>query len=176
MSCVVGISQKGIVYIGGDSLCSFEGEVRHVTTPKVFKNNDYLIGFCGNVRQGQLLYSCCWKPPINIVNFVDEIRRHFDKKGCLKTGENGEDLCGCNFLIGFKKKLYEIHANFQIVELEDNFSAIGEGSVFALGSLYETSKKNSGLNIEPTERIIRSLNCSSYFCSSVGGDFNILEI
>jgi ATP-dependent protease HslVU (ClpYQ) peptidase subunit len=76
-----------------------------------------------------------------------------------------------NFLVATTEgKLYEILSDFQMNEV-DNFTAIGSGSTFALGSLF-TSK---GRIKEPEARVFKALQTAAFFDAATGPPF-ITEI
>lgn len=169
MSCVVGINDNGTIYMGADSAATNELELRSFGD-KIFQNRSVMIGFCGFIRPGQTLSPGQWTPPKAIEEFPDSLREIFDRKGCLRIVE-GIELTDCEFMFGYKKKLFEIGADFHISFPKENYSAIGSGKYYALGSLYETSKTE----MSPEDRIIEALECASYFSPTVRGPFTVFS-
>ena len=166
MTCVVGIEGKGKVYIGSDSLSSSDYDIRHLKEHKVFKNEDYLIGFCGNPRSGQIIGPKYLPHPEEpIEEFIYQIQKQLTDYNLVINDPEIATTSLINFLIGHNGSLYQIDNDFFIAKFKENYSAIGSGSSFALGSLYETSK----LKLSPEKRIRKAIKCASYFCSSVGG-------
>ena len=55
MTCVIGLEHKGEVYIGADSAATSGWAVSATRLPKVFLVNEFLIGYAGSFRMGQLL-------------------------------------------------------------------------------------------------------------------------
>ena len=56
MTCIVAIVQKGDIYMGSDSLGSTSyGDTTVRKDDKIFVNREYIIGYCGSFRMGQLL-------------------------------------------------------------------------------------------------------------------------
>jgi len=166
MSCIVGIESDGIVYIGSDSLASAEDDIRHLKEHKTFINGEYLIGFCGSPRSGQVLgpkYLAHPEEPIE--EFVDQIKNQLNEYNLLIEDNENSTLSLSNFLVGYNGILYQIYNDFYIGQFKEKYSAIGSGESYALGSLYETSK----INISPKDRIRKAIKCASYFCGSVGG-------
>jgi len=140
MSTVVAIVDKGKVWMGADSYATMEGgERRRIICNKIFTNGPYLIGYVGSVRVGQVVRPEYFTPPDDILKLPDALIKHFKEKGCL--GVDGEDQTSknaSNFLIATPTgRLFEILVDFQLNEVKD-FTAIGSGSPFALGSLYTT--------------------------------------
>lgn len=169
MSCVVGVIHDGKVYIGADGLATTnEGEKRPIITNKVFRNGKYLFGFTGSVRTGQVLYSRYFTPPRDIYDMPDSIREHMAQKGTLLTNEEQAQAHAANFLIGFNGRLFEILIDFQMNEVSGNYTALGSGGPYALGSLFTTRKS---YKMKPENRIIRALEAASQFDASCGPPF-----
>jgi len=169
MSTVIGIVENGEVYIGADSLASTEdGDVRPMKCKKIFKNGPYLFGFIGSVRGGQVLYPDYFEPPENIMEMPDAIIKQLSEKGCLIMSEQQQSLQACNFLIGYKGKLYEILVDFQLTEIE-NYTAIGSGSCYAFGSLHTTEKMKD--DFTPLMRLELALEAAEEFSTSTRRPF-----
>lgn len=169
MSTVVGIVDNTGVYIGADSLASTEdGDARSIKCKKIFRTGDYLIGFIGSVRGGQVLYPNYFKPPKDIMGMPDAILKQCTEKGCLLTGEQSQSMHGCNYLIGFKGKLYEILVDFQMTEVDD-YAAIGSGSYYAFGSLHTTNKMRE--EFTPQMRIELALEAAEEFSTGTRRPF-----
>jgi len=175
MSCVVGLVHNKKVYMGSD-VFAVDGRSSLVRTrkdSKIFINGDYLFGFCGLIRVCQILSSRFWTPPKRHEKLIDSIRDQVKRKGCLSY-EDDVDKFESNILVGYKGQLFEIHTDFQLAQYEDDYSAIGEGKSYALGSFYETEEiKNE---IIPGERVRRALKCATYFLYGSEGKVNILSL
>lgn len=169
MSTVVGIVDGKDIYLGADSLASTEeGDARPIKCQKIFRSGKYLIGFIGSVRGGQTLYPDYFKFPTNIMDVPDAIMNQFTEKGCLITSEQSTYLHACNFLIGYKGKLYEILVDFQMTEIEQ-YSAIGSGSTYAFGSLHTTEKMKDDFN--PQMRMELALEAAETFSTGTRRPF-----
>ena len=141
MTCIVGIVDNDIVYIGGDRGISNNDNILSLCRPKVAKNGEYIIGYAGSQGVGQLAH--IMTTPVIGKDIEKTLRTSFIKS--LKTiieefgpsnlteSENHTD-----FLVGCKGRLFEISTNdWSVSELE--YSAVGSGSNIALGSIYTTS-------------------------------------
>ena len=169
MSTVVGIVNEGKVYIGADSLASTEeGDARPMKCSKIFKNGPYLIGFIGSVRGGQILYPHYFKPPKDIMDLPDAIMAQCTEKGCSVTSTEGTYLHACNFLIGYKGKLYEILVDYQMNEISE-YTAIGGGACYAFGSLHTTNKMKE--DFTPKMRMELALEAAEYFSTGTRRPF-----
>jgi len=171
MSCVVGIKSKDRIYIGGDSFASSDGDIREIINPKVFRNKHILIGFCGSLISGQLLTPKLWTPPTDIPLLSLSIKKHLEDHDCTVDADaDTTKYSHANFLIAFKGTLIQIYADFSVSEFKEDYTAIGSGKHFALGSLYETKHLN------PKIRIKKAIQCASYFRGDVGGKIIIKSI
>lgn len=144
MTCIVGLVDNGIVYIGGDS-CGSDGRTSTIRAEeKVFRNGEFLFGFTSSFRMGGILrYS--FKPPecktwdvwryMN-TTFIDAVREAFKSGGYLQT-ESGRESGG-DFLVGFRGQLFVIESDFQIGVPACSYEAVGCGRSHALGSLFST--------------------------------------
>jgi ATP-dependent protease HslVU (ClpYQ) peptidase subunit len=177
MTCIVGLVHDGKVYMGGDSagVCGYDLQVR--ADEKVFQNGEFIMGFCGSFRMGQLLrYK--FKPPAHypgvpddeymVTTFIDSVRE------CLKTGgyawnENGRESGG-RFLVGYRGHLFFIDNDYQVGRLADGFAAVGCGDQIAHGALYATIGK------PPEERIKTALEAAERFSAGVRGPFVIKSL
>lgn len=169
MSTVIGIVEDKKVYIGADSLASTEeGDARPIKCKKIFRNGKYLVGFIGSVRGGQVLYPEYFKFPPKIMDVPDAIMNQCVEKGCLVTSEQQTSLHACNFLIGFKGKLYEILVDFQMSEIA-SYTAVGSGSTYAFGSLHTTEQMKD--DFTPPMRIELALEAAAEFSTGTRKPF-----
>jgi ATP-dependent protease HslVU (ClpYQ) peptidase subunit len=170
MSCIIGLKYGGNVYIGGDGRAtSSDGEMRPIICNKVFMNGLYLVGFCGSVRTGQLLYPNNFSPPKKILNWPNAMREHFSEYGALLRDEETGDVHGANVLVGRNGKLFEILVDFQMSEILE-FTSIGSGSTFAFGAL-EILKLAKGM--KPEDKIMKALEVSAKYCAQVGPPYEV---
>ena len=170
MSCVVGLLSNGHLYIGSDGIATTEdGERRPIIATKIFTNKEYLIGFTGSVRTGQLVGPKFFDPPGNIYDMPDAIRELLLEKGsAVINSETQQHLQSCNFLLGYKGRLFEILIDYQLNEIRGDFTAIGSGATYAMGSLFATKKWK-----DPEKRVINSLQAASEYDRSCGLPFTI---
>ena len=180
MTCIVGIlEENGDIYMGGDSAGSDGNSLSIRADEKVFINEDYIMGFTGSFRMGQLLrYS--FKPPkfygdtdlysFMVNEFINEVRKCLKKGGFAEKKDEVEK--GGLFLVGYKSKLFVVERDYQVGEMIDNFISIGSGSNVALGSLYSTKD----LNIKSEDRINLALKSAEHFTVYVRKPFKIIQL
>lgn len=179
MTAIVGLVFEGKVYIGADSAGSDGHSVTIRKDPKVFRNGNYLFGFTGSFRMGQLLNHAFVPPkytgevPLDkfmTTIFVDEVRK------CLKDGgyafkSNEQELAG-TFLVGTQGRLFLVDTDYQVGESAEGYDAVGCGNIAAAGAMFATKD----VAIEPKERVQLALEAAAYHVNSVRGPFTVLEV
>lgn len=175
MTCIVGIAQNGKVWIGGDSASVQGWLVRRTALPKVFRVQNFLIGYTSSFRFGQILQYHFSAPKQNgqsdikylVTVVVPEIRQ------CMKEHwfENvlSEDDKGGRFLLGYNRQLYRVDMDFQVNPTISGYDACGSGQEFALSVLYTHRKLAS------KKRILKALKTAAHFCGSVCKPF-VIEV
>lgn len=177
MTCIVGVKHNGKVYIGGDSASVDGYSVNSRRDRKVFKNTNFLIGFAGSFRMGQIM-RFNFKPPKHkpsksdyeymCTDFVKKMQTTFEANGFDGQNKRSEkETCG-QILVGYRSELYEIGEDYQVGVVFDDFNAIGIGYDLALGSLYTScTLETSGVVISPEEKIKYALDASSKYNGGV---------
>lgn len=173
MTCIIGLVDKGNVYIGGDSAGVAGLAISIRADEKVFVNGPFIMGFTTSFRMGQLLrYK--FDPPKQTVKeeddveymvatFIDAVRKCFSDNGF------GDKSTGGTFLVGYKSRLYTINSDFQVGIPADTFDAVGSGSDLALGAMYAAK------SLEPVKRIKLALEAASIFNAGVAPPFRIVK-
>lgn len=178
MTCIIGLVDKGNVYIGGDSAGVAGLSLSIRKDEKVFANGPFIFGFTTSFRMGQLLrYK--FDPPKQTVNqdditymvtdFVDAIRKCFTDNGFGKMIDKTTNEGG-SFLVGYQGNLYTIESDFQVAMQAQGFDSVGCGSDIALGAMYAAKTK------KPTERITIALEAASTFSAGVAPPFKIIKL
>lgn len=176
MTAIAGICINNVVYIGGDSAGIAGLSVTIRSDEKVFTNGPFLFGIAGSFRMGNILrykFKAPKQKPNQtdmaylVTDFVDCLRGYFAANG---FGDKDATIGG-NFLLGYKGKLYNIDADFQVGIPSTQYDAIGCGAELALGSLHTTSQ----FDIAPEERLRLSLDAASKFNAGVAPPFVILS-
>lgn len=185
MTCIVGLIDKenGITYIGGDSCASTWASKITLEQRKVFKLKDTdnaLMGFSGTVRDLDLIRYATGlidtrdEPNIDheyvVTNVIPKLSNLMDV-GNRNYSNSGQKEIDSLLLLAYKDKLWKIESNYAVVSSSDNFSAIGSGFQYALGSLESTK----GLDISPAKRIQMALGVASKFGIGVAPPFYIMN-
>lgn len=180
MTCIVGVVEKGTVFIGGDTAATGDdhGQWQLRSDEKVFRNGKFLIGFCGSPRDGQLVRFKATPPAYElgadhfeymVTQFAEELRRVMHEHGSGWKEDNAEWM-ESEFLIAHEGLLYTIEENYQVLRPRHNYAAIGSGYSVALGSLFSTK------GLPPEERITMALKASAAHNCTVRPPFTILSV
>jgi ATP-dependent protease HslVU (ClpYQ) peptidase subunit len=182
MTCIVGLVDKGKVYLGGDSAgVRADLQIMVRKDPKVFKVEKFVIGFSSSFRMGQLLMKSLKPPKISpkdkkdlykymTTKFVDEIRRVFKAGGYLEVKAGVE--VGGNFLVGIEGHLFHIQPDFQVSETYEPYTAIGCGEQYALTALHILTSFPTTKKLTPQQKLEFALGAASKFSGGVRPPYN----
>lgn len=175
MTCIVGLVDKGDVYIGGDSAGVAGLSLSIRADEKVFGNGPFVMGFTTSFRMGQLLrYK--FSPPAQTVyqtdmeymvtTFIDACRQCFSGNG---FGDK-DATEGGTFLVGYKGTLYTVQGDYQVGIPSSPFDSVGCGSDLALGALFATK------GMDPKDRVEMALSAASAYSAGVAPPFTIMKL
>ena len=171
MTIIVGIADKGNVYIGSDRGVSDDMSIVSLSRPKVHINNDWAFGYSGSVGVGQLMELIdmpdAGEDPYKTLrtDVVSHMRNAIDLYG------NTSPECTAEFIIGTQGRLFELStADWSVAEVEE--TALGSGGPFALGSLFTTKD----FPASPEYRIEMALNAAITCSPSCQGGIDIINV
>ncbi len=177
MTCIVGLVQRGSVYIGGDS-ASVQGWTSRITRlPKVFRRGPFLIGYTTSFRMGQLLqYGLEVRVQREdedamkymVTEVAEKVRVLLKERGVAKVEANTES--GGQFLVGYRGRLFSFQQDFQVNEMADGYDAVGSGAEYALGAMRAMDRS------APLARLRRALEISAHFNMGVSGPFFVRSL
>jgi len=165
MSCLIGYKAGNTFYLASDGAATTEeGDIRPILVKKIIRRGEYLIGFSGSVRTGQLLNEYYLPdPPEMIEDFVEALKMNITDAGCLITSEYGTVLTQNSFIVIYRDKMYEILSDFQLNEVGGDFTAIGSGTAYAYGAMQVIQD----LDLSPSDKLIKALDVVSKFQATV---------
>jgi len=176
MTCIIGLEQDGVVYVGADSFIG-DDETRseQATNPKIFQKNGMLIACSGCLRAIQIVEHLLkldnpkkFDEQYIIENIAEKIRLKFKDIDYVGTQENYQKL-PTSFLIAYKDKMFTIEGNYALTRAKDGILCLGAGSEFAYGAMKALK------NLKPEKRIKKSLKITSYYSNYVIAPFIILK-
>lgn len=150
MTCIVGIEHDGVT-LGADSAASDGWTITSRADTKLFRNGDYLFGFCGSFRMGQLLHYAFDPPPVPsrgverfmVTTFIDAVRTCLLEGGFAEKRKSGPETGG-TFLVGAAGRLWQVEDDYQVARDAHGFDSIGSGAEVALGSPARSCHRSSG--------------------------------
>lgn len=175
MTCIVGLIENGIAYMGGDSALSMGWTRDTLSMRKIFNVNRFMIGFCGDWRMANIMqHHLNIAPQMKgesdehyvVVALIDNIRHTAKEMGQSTIDKNHESISG-SFLVAYKGQLYSIGSDFSVATVTGNLYACGSGAEVALGAMVALS------SMEPKARIKRALEISAQFIASVAAPFYV---
>jgi len=177
VTCIVGLVENGVVYMGSDSASSNGWTIGAVSHPKLFDKGEFLIGYTSSFRMGQILEKY-FAPPKQtkdegnyeylIGKVVEHVREIFKDHAFAETKDGAES--GGTFLVGYRGGLYEIQSDYAVLEFDRQYGAVGSGYPMALGSLY------SCWHLSPVDRIKRSLQAAGFLTESVAAPYYFMKL
>ena len=169
MTVIAGIKTKESVFLMGDRGASDGSSIVSLTTPKLWRQAENIIcGYAGSGGVGQMIQYMNW-PVLGKQNIPEWMRTHLvpsivseKEKRVTKEGDDAGLLIGIK---GSKKTyLFEMDTSDYSV-WEFDYTAIGSGGQFALGSLFTTQKEKGSekerLTIALDASIHHSTTCMS---------------
>jgi ATP-dependent protease HslVU (ClpYQ) peptidase subunit len=185
MTCIVGLIDNDIVYIGGDSASCAECSIQIIKTPKVFKKGGLLLGVSGSPRlQDVLQYNFDFpedvtSEPLEYLNrdFVPALRECLAENGVLEV-ENEIESSESWVLVGYKKRLFILESNFHVAESNKSYDAVGCGASEAMGSLHTLESIDEICDTSwfyPEMKIKIALEASAEFNCHVRGPFVVIS-
>lgn len=183
MTCIVAVKEGNNLYFGADSKAGSPttGEGYTVSTPKVFRVGEYLVGYTISFRAGQVIHhDVDWPappadlPPDQLESFmvrevVPRLRNALRDGGAVKISEGVEQ--GAHFLIGLRGQLFSVGLDFSAVSMPADYVAIGSGRHNAYGALHAVAD----LQMAPEDRIRRALAAAASYTMNVGGPFLLIS-
>ena len=177
MTCIVGIVEKGAIYLGADSASCDGSELMVRADRKVFAKNGFVYGFTSSFRMGQLIRyvfaAPLMTPDADVMGYmvgayIPALRECF-RDGGYSRRANEEDIGG-TFLVGYRGRLFEVENDFQVGETTSGYNAVGSGKRPALGAMFASTS-----NTDPASRILLALQAAEQFTTSVRGPFEIIS-
>lgn len=170
MTCIVGVINKGTVWLGGDSAAT-DGHLNQtiIKDPKVFVRGELGFGLCGSPKVMDALAHCIEYPTQTgdndraflISELIPAIREgltKLDAAGVDKSplGGGSDIVFEGEVLLAYRGELYKLQSNFQLINGSEGHAAIGSGGALALGSLEATKKTR-----DPKKRVLTALEAST---------------
>lgn len=169
--------------MGGDSAATNAWlDIWNLTSPKVFRNEDMVIGVSGRNRALQLMQYRLdppeHSPKKNIekyltVDFADALRKAFGDAGNRETQHGVEAIPESYALVGYRGRLFTVWGDFGWTESSEPYAAIGCGAPYALGALATLQQTTA---MAPSDRVRQALAVAAKFSAGVREPFHVIEV
>lgn len=179
MTCILAIKTKSGFIMGADSVGTDMETYGSITTPKIFRLKDFIIGYTSSFRFGKLLqYSLDIPMHDNVFtddeyingDFANAIRKCLSVGGFSTIKDNEET--GGYALIGYHGKVWGLQSEFSLVEYTKDVIAAGSGDVAALAAAKALLKYS---DLTKKEIVYETLKIVEETILTVKGPFEILE-
>jgi ATP-dependent protease HslVU (ClpYQ) peptidase subunit len=171
VTCIAGLVDDNIIYIGGDRGISDDSSIMSMLQPKVIIKGDWIYGYAGSLGNGQL-FNFIDLPDVKNKEDVYKILRMDiveNYKSILDTHGSSKDDDSTDFIIGCMGRLFEFNTDdWGVAEITE--VSIGSGGNFALGSLYST------IGSDPLERIGLAIGSAITYSPTCQGPIDILSL
>jgi len=171
------------VWMGADSIgiSDYDASVR--ADEKLFFNGDFLIGFCGSFRGGQIM-RYHFEPPrvpaecgdldrFMVRDFIGKLRETYRSVGFTAFDDGREVGSPGGVLVAWRDRLWCMYDDFQIGSTRDGLYAVGLGRPYAIAAL--ASSFECAPQEPPAKRLDRALRISAHFSAGVRPPFHILS-
>jgi ATP-dependent protease HslVU (ClpYQ) peptidase subunit len=140
MTCIIAWKDPNNkkVILAGDKMGSNSTNSDIVIDPKIFKKEDFLIGYAGSFRAGQIIKHL-WKPPKRKVDqsdsdyiytsVVNTFKKTLEKNGIEDEGDVG------SYIIIYNNRIFLYQNDHSILEHFNLVESIGAGEDFAKGAV-----------------------------------------
>ena len=175
MTCIVAIGQNGNSWIGSDSGAWVNNVVHVISDTKIIQRGEFLFGYCGLRRFGDLLrYS--FEPPIIDGDldayistvFTDSLRCTLKDKGALKN-DCGVESHESRFVVAVRGRVFYVDGCFAVHRPTENYVAIGCAEEAALAVLDVTEE------MSPEDRIRLALTTAARRVDGVRPPFSVVS-
>ena len=175
MTCIAVLRQDDKVYISGERAVSNDSEIHYLSTPKIWRQGEYLIGYAGHLSALSVYHSFAPPQPRGLrgkdldkfmyTHFLDYLMNFYESKG-IKTD-------GLDLLIAVGDRIYEHSSdNMSLYVYDTNYNSIGSGSPYVMASLFSTAD----FDLSGRQRIKMALESAIRFSPSCGGKIDILSM
>ena len=174
MTCIAVLNQNGYMYMAGERAVSNEDIVHLLSSPKIFKQGEYLIGFAGHMS-GMTVFNLFTPPqPQGLkgkkldtfmnTNFL-EYATNFYTEHNIRTDN-------LDLLIAVGDRIYEHSTdNMSLYTYADEYNSIGSGSTYAMGSFFSTAD----FSLSGEQRIKLALQAAIAYSPTCAGRIDVIK-
>ena len=181
MTVIVGVEERGLVWLGADSCASNETTSQLLAESKIWRSGAYVVGVSGSSRAAEVIryFAKLPAPPSRgvrrhiVVEVVPIIQKAMRKTKAIKSagdwdrgGPTGGEAHGGDILIAVGSHLFSVDQEFSVSRVRDGYNAIGSGADVANGALFATR------GMPAKKRIALALTAAAHHACGVRGPFS----
>jgi ATP-dependent protease HslVU (ClpYQ) peptidase subunit len=174
MTCIVVLNQDGYMYMAGERAVSNEDVVNLLSTPKIFKQGEYLIGFAGHMSGMRLMNSFNPPQPKGLKDKALDLFMNttfLDYATTFYT-EHNIRTDNLDLLIAVGNRIYEHSTdNMSLYTYAEPYASIGSGSAYAMGSLFSSTAELSG-----GDRVRLALKAAIKYSPGCAGKIDLIKV
>ena len=176
MTCILALKRDGKIVLAGDRAASVGQSVSVRKHPKIFKVDEFYIGFSGSFRMGQLLQFKLKvkRQTVKQSDFEYMATTFMDAVKTLFADNNfGEKDDGGFFLVVYRDEIYKVERDFHVGCCDRDYVSIGTGTDFA----HATVKTLLDVGSQSVESIVlRAMETAAFFDQGVKAPFDIITV
>lgn len=184
MTAIVAIRNGKGVMMASDSCAGRYYQAQSVVAPKVKMVGEFLIGYAGSFRVGQIMHSAFSATKFNekndlewhLVNvFVPEFMESLEKNGAVSKSDEVWSM-EAEVLVAHGRRIFGIYGDFGVLEYDDEFAAVGCGEDWARGALFALrdqkipAKQKLTLALEAATKYSGYVKPPFHFAQNYGAD------
>lgn len=176
MTVVVGMADKGNVWIGADSQTSRSDTACETRERKVFRRGELIFGVSGECTMRMVVLYADDFPEVGRMNaeryiatrFIPWLRSALKKQEVL-TIDSAVATTKTHLVVGVRGKLFLISQDLSAISPKSGYITSGCGYRYALGSLSETA------GLPPEQRVRRAVRAACLHDAHCGGPVRIVS-
>lgn len=176
MTCILAVKRNGKIVIAGDRAASAGLDVSVRKHPKIFKVDEFHIGYSGSFRMGQLLqfklkakHQTAKQSDFEymVTTFIDTVKAMFEENSFGEKDEGGF------FLVVYRGEIYKIESDFHVGCCDRDYESVGTGGRFAEVTV-KTLLDVGGQALETV--VMKAMENAAFFDQGVKAPFDIITI
>lgn len=177
MTCCVALKNRGHVIVGADRCQTWDsGDYVVSRHSKVWNSGAFIVATSGSPRVGQIIRTTVKmpsKPPKDLLGYMVEAFCFTARKALelheWKSAAEEKPLEGA-LIVAAKDRVFEVQSDFSVIESDAEYTTVGSGGSFALGSL-----ATRGRGVPARKRVRDALRAAEQHMNSVRGPFDLEE-
>ena len=174
MTCIAVLRTDDKIYMAGDRGASDDDVIMSLSTPKIWRVGEYLIGYAGTMDGERIRHNFSPPPPdlkdldkFMHTRFIKSLR-NFYTDWWVDTSKDSD----FGMIICVGDRIYEHSAiDMSLSTFTSDYIAMGSGASYALGYLHATEKIKDG-----RKRVMGAVSSAIKFSPTCVGPIDVLSV